>query len=59
MPFDAPQSLSPSDTYAVCAYLLFLNGILPADASLDATSLPLVTMPNRNAFVSAYKSAPR
>jgi cytochrome c len=59
MPFDAPQSLSPSDTYAVCAYLLFLNGVLPADASLDATSLPLVTMTNRDAFVSAYKSAPR
>ena len=59
MPFDAPQSLSPSETYAVCAYVLFLNGILPADAILDAKSLPLVRMPNRNAFVSAYKTGPR
>ncbi len=59
MPFDAPQSLSSSETYAVCAYILFLNGILPADATLDAKSLPLVRMPNRDAFVSAYKSAPR
>lgn len=59
MPFDAPQSLSPSEIYAVGAYVLFLNGILPADATLDAKSLPLVRMPNRDAFVSAYKSGPR
>ncbi len=59
MPFDAPQSLSPSETYAVCAYLLAINGILPADATLDAKSLPLVRMPNRDAFVSAYKTGPR
>ena len=56
MPFDAPQSLSPSETYAVCAYVLFLNGILQADATLDAKSLPQVRMPNRNGFVSAYKA---
>jgi S-disulfanyl-L-cysteine oxidoreductase SoxD len=55
MPFDAPQSLSPADTYAVCAYVLFLNGLLPADATLDAKSLQAVRMPNRDAFVSAYK----
>jgi S-disulfanyl-L-cysteine oxidoreductase SoxD len=59
MPFDAPQSLSPSETYAVCAYVLLLNGLLPDDATLDAKSLPLVRMPNRHAFVSAYKAAPR
>jgi S-disulfanyl-L-cysteine oxidoreductase SoxD len=59
MPFDAPQSLSASETYAVCAYVLFLNGLLPADATLDAKSLPQVRMPNRKAFVSAYKPGPR
>ncbi len=56
MPFDAPQSLSPAETYAVCAYVLFLNGLLPADATLDAKTLEQVRMPNRNAFVSAYKA---
>lgn len=55
MPFDAPQSLSPGDVYAACAYVLYLNGILPADAALDATSLRQVKMPNRSAFVSAYR----
>jgi S-disulfanyl-L-cysteine oxidoreductase SoxD len=59
MPFDAPQSLSASETFAVCAYVLFLNGILPADATLDAKSLPQVRMPNRNAFVSAYQAHAR
>jgi cytochrome c len=56
MPFDMPQTLSPAETYAVCAYVLNLNGLLPADAILDANSLPKVTMPNRGAFVSAYKA---
>lgn len=29
MPFDAPQSLSPSEVYAVSAYVLFLNQLVP------------------------------
>jgi cytochrome c len=58
MPFNAPQSLEPDQLYAVTAYVLHLNGIVPADAALDATSLPKVRMPNRDGFVSAY-GAPR
>ncbi len=54
MPFNAPQSLAPDQVYAVTAYVLHLNGILPADASLDAASLPNVKMPNRAGFVRAY-----
>ena len=50
MPFNAPRSLSPDETYSVVAYVLHLNGILPADATLDASSLPRVQMPNRNGF---------
>jgi len=59
MRFDAPQSLSPSETYAVCAYFLFLNGTLPAEAAVDATSLQQVGIPNRNAFVSPYGTGGR
>jgi S-disulfanyl-L-cysteine oxidoreductase SoxD len=55
MPFDAPQSLSPPEVYAVSAYVLFLNGLIPEDATLDANSLPQVVMPNRGAFVNAYE----
>jgi len=52
MPFDAPQSLSADQVYAVAAYLLYLNKIVPQDTVLDANSLPKVTMPNRNGFTS-------
>ncbi len=55
MPFNAPQSLSPNEVYAVGAYVLFLNQLVPDDAVLDAQSLPRIVMPNRNAFVSGYK----
>jgi mono/diheme cytochrome c family protein len=51
MPYNAPQSLQPTEVYAVTAYLLHLNGIVSADAVLDAHSLPAVRMPNRNGFV--------
>ncbi len=42
MPYQAPGSLSNDDTYAVAAYILSLNGILPADAKLDRGSLPKI-----------------
>lgn len=50
MPYTAPQSLSPDQVYAVTAYLLHLNGIVGADATLDAASLPKIAMPNRGGF---------
>jgi S-disulfanyl-L-cysteine oxidoreductase SoxD len=54
MPFNAPQSLQPDEVYALCAYLLALNKIIPDDSVLDASSLAKVEMPNRKAFVSSY-----
>jgi cytochrome c len=50
MPQNAPQSLSNDDVYAVSAYILNLNGLLPADAVLDSNTLPAIKMPNRNMF---------
>jgi cytochrome c len=52
MPADNPQSLAPDEVYALCAYLLFLNGIVPEDAVMDAQTLPLVVMPNHAGFTS-------
>lgn len=52
MPFDHPGSLAASQVYAAVAYVLNLNGIIPADRVMDATSLPRVVMPNRNGFVA-------
>jgi S-disulfanyl-L-cysteine oxidoreductase SoxD len=52
MPQNAPQSLSNDDVYAVSAYILYLNGLLAADSTLDAKTLRAITMPNRSMFVS-------
>ena len=51
MPYQATGSLSVDETYAVAAYILSLNGILPADGKLDKASLPNVKMPNRDGFI--------
>ena len=51
MPQSAPGSLSANDTYAVIAWLLAQNGIVPKDAVLDSASLVAVRMPARNRFV--------
>ncbi len=56
MPLNAPQSLTPDEVYAVSAYVLFLNGIVPQDAVLDANGLAKIKMPNRDGFVGAYPS---
>ena len=50
MPLTAPQSLSNDDTYAVSAYLLHLNGLVPADAVMNRETLAAVRMPNRDNF---------
>jgi len=52
MPFNAPESLNADQVYAVSAYVLSLNGIVPDDTVLDAASLPKISMPNRNGFTS-------
>jgi S-disulfanyl-L-cysteine oxidoreductase SoxD len=52
MPLTAPQSLTNDEAYALTAYLLSVDGVVPKDAVLDAKSLPQVKMPNREGFVS-------
>lgn len=51
MPTTAPMSLTNDEVYAVSAYILNLNGIIAADAVMNAQTLPQVTMPNRDGFV--------
>lgn len=51
MPMNTPQSLTDDEVYAVTAYLLHLNGLVPADAKMDSKTLPAVMMPNRNGFI--------
>jgi hypothetical protein len=50
VPADKPQSLTPDEVYALCAYRLYLNGIVLEDAVMDAQTLPQVVMPNHAGF---------
>jgi len=52
MPLAAPGSLTPDQTYAVTAYLLSREGIIPDGTSLDAKSLAAIQMPARSHFVA-------
>lgn len=51
MPINAPGSLSTTETYAVVAWLLHENGIISANAEMNAQTLPAVRMPARGIFV--------
>ena len=52
MPITNPQSLQNDEVYAVTAYILSVDNLVPKDAVLDAGSLPKVQMPNRAGFVN-------
>lgn len=47
-----PGTLSADETYAVTAYILFLNRIITRDEVMNQQTLPKVRMPNRDGFVS-------
>jgi len=51
MPLAAPGTLTPDQTYAVTAYLLSREGIIPESTSLDAKSLAAIQMPAKSHFV--------
>ena len=51
MPLSASKSLGDDEVYALCAYILQLNGIVGENDVMDARSLPQVPMPNREGFV--------
>ncbi len=51
MPLTAPGSLSADQTYAVTAYLLNREGIVPDGTTLDAKSLTAIKMPAQSRFV--------
>lgn len=59
MPLYTPGALSADETYAVTAYLLAANKIIPDTASLDAATLRAVVMPARERFVADDRSPSR
>lgn len=51
MPRDNNGTLTPTEVYAVTAFILWKSGIIQEGDVLDAKTLPQVKMPNRNGFV--------
>ncbi len=54
MPWPTPHTLSDDEVYALCAYLLAGNNIIPADEPMNAQTLPKVKMPNRDNFIIKF-----
>lgn len=52
MPLATPGSLTDDQVYAVTAYLLAANAIIPDSTTLNAASLRAVRMPARDKFVT-------
>ena len=50
MPLNREGTLTADEVYALTAYLLYVNDVIPEDEVLDAQSLPEVKMPNRDGF---------
>jgi len=55
MPFNAPGSLSDQQVYALTAFLLAANGVVPQDTVLDKERLAAVRMPNRDGFIPTQR----
>lgn len=51
MPMPAPHTLPADDVYALTAYILNLNDLVPNDFVADRHSLPKVKMRNRDNFI--------
>ncbi len=51
MPFNAPGSLTNEEVYALTAFLLHANKIIPPAANMNAETLPKVIMPAQKFFV--------
>jgi len=60
MPWNAPKSLSHDEVYAVTAFLLNLNGIVPDNFTLSDSNIRQVQdlMPNRNGMTTAHNMWP-
>ena len=52
MPLGREGSLTPDEVYALTAFLLNINGVIPEDQVLDAESLPKVKMPIGDNYAS-------
>jgi mono/diheme cytochrome c family protein len=54
MPWQSPNSLTNDEVYALSAFILAENGLIPRGQVIDASTLPKVRMPNRNGFIVRF-----
>src|SRR5688572_6670787 len=59
MPLDGEGTLTADEVYALTAFLLFINDIIPEDQVLDAESLPKVKMPIGDKYAPLPEWKPR
>ncbi len=54
MPWPTPHTLTDDEVYSLCAYLFAANKLIPESQVMNAQTLPLVKMPNRNNFIIKF-----
>src|SRR5881628_1987482 len=59
MPLNREGSLTADEVYALSAFLLNINGVIPEDEVLDAKSLPKVKMPIGDRYAPLPEWKPR
>ncbi len=59
MPLNREGTLTADEVYALTAFLLYINDVIPEDEILDAQSLPKVKMPIGDEFASLPEWKPR
>lgn len=59
MPLEAEGTLTHDEVYALTAYLLFINGVIPEDQVLDQQNLAKVKMPLGDNYARLPEWKPR
>jgi len=59
MPLNREGTLTADEVYALTAFLLYINDVIPAEQTLDAQSLPKVKMPIGDDYASLPDWKPR
>lgn len=54
MPWQQPMTLTNDEVYALTAYILASNKLIGDNDTLDARTLPIVRMPNRDGFIIRF-----
>ena len=59
MPLNREGTLTPDEVYALTAFLLYINEVIPENEVLDAQSLPKVKMPIGEGYASLPEWKPK